>query len=120
MSRLKSVPSRVSSNDTKFTLARIAELEQPIFAVAKMQQELALARGGGNKRHLEHFVYMEEKLMPPVAEARGDLFFVGVTRAGKFLYERQVAATRPSPFNGGSMKQMSIGAFAARRSSPFF
>ena len=30
VTRLRSVPSRMASNDTKFTLSRIAELEEPI------------------------------------------------------------------------------------------
>ena len=113
VSRLRSVPSRVSSSDTKFTLARIAELEQPILEVAKLHQELSLSRSGGSKRALDHFVYMDVKLQASVADAR-NLFFVGVTRSGKFLYEREVGAVRPSPFHGGPMKQMSIGAFARR------
>ena len=80
--------------------------------MAKLQQELSLSRSGGIKRALDHFVYMEVKLQASVADARG-LFFVGVTRSGKFLYERQVDAVRPSPFHGGPMKQMSIWRFCA-------
>ena len=56
---------------------------------------------------------MDTKLQASFAETRG-LFFVGVTRSGKFLYEREIDAVRPSPFHGGPMKQMSIGAFARR------
>ena len=97
VSRLRSVPERVSSSDTKFTLARIAELEQPILEVAKLHQELSLSRSGGSKRALDHFVYMDAKLQAPMAETRG-LFFVGVTRSGKFLYEREVCRRRP-PFS---------------------
>ena len=78
----------MASNDTKFTLSRIAELEEPILAVALLHQELALSRKCVNKRPLETFVCTDEKLLAPVAEAR-DLFFVGVTRAGKYLYERE-------------------------------
>ena len=73
-----------------------------------------------NKRPLEHFVCMDVKLQAAVAEAR-DLFFVKVTRAGKYLYERQAAGIRPSPLSGGGgpMKQMSIGAFGFARSLVF-
>lgn len=118
VTRLRSVPARVSSKDTKFTLARISELEQPILAVGKLHQELALSKTGGNKRTMDDFVCMDDKLLSSVAQAR-DLFFVGVTRAGKFLYEKQVSTVRPAPqWNGGSMRQMSIGAFA--RPSSFF
>ena len=120
VSRLRGVPSRVSTKDTKFTLERIDELEQPILAVGKLHQELCLSRNGGNKRALDHFVCMDEKLQASVAQAR-DLHFVGVTRSGKFLYERQVATIRPAaPQWNGPMRQMSIGAFASRRPSPFF
>ena len=116
--RLRSVPSHVDAKDTKFTLSRIAELEEPILAVGILHQELALSQKCVNKRPMEQFVCMDEKLLAPVADAR-DLFFVGVTRAGKFLYERQATGIRPSVLGGGPMKQMSIGAFA-RRPSPFF
>jgi len=108
------VPSRVSSNDTKFTLSRIAELEQPILAVSLICTKSCLCRGPAGISVPWSSLSTDDKLQASVAEAR-DLFFVGFTRAGKlYLYERQASAIRPSPLNGGGgpMRQMSIGAFA--------
>ena len=116
--RLYAIPRRVEENDIKLTLDRIDELESQISAVAKLHRDNALMRRNGKRPLVEPYVEYEVKLSPPVAAAK-ELHHVGITQAGKHLYERvSHRVVRPSGSSAGSnLTQMSIGAFSFGRGS---
>ena len=82
MSRLTEVPDRVENDPSKFTLARLNDLDRQITDFALVKQENALLRGGPKRPRDDNLVILPQRV------DRVELVYVGELSCGKHVYEK--------------------------------